>query len=393
MVGLTDLALAPLAWAAHGRVPPRDPRRILVLRLERIGDLLMTLPALDRLRHEHPRAEITLVVGSWNRDIARLYDGATKVETLDLPWLARDGRGPSWPALVRAALAWRGRFDAVVNFEPDIRSNFLAFLSGAPCRLGFDAGGGAAFLTHPRAFDAKRHTTENALRLVEDLPSSAPEERSTRPRAGFRVSDDARASVATLLGPSGESAAPLLVVHASGGRAIKQWPPERFGAATAELALEMGAVVAFTGAEADRPLVDAAMSAFSGVRPAIELCGRLDLAQLAALVERAALVLCGDTGPMHLASALARPVVAVFGPSQPVRYGPIGAPHRVVRVDLPCSPCNRIRQPPARCTGHTPDCLAQIDVAAVVAAGRELLFAVRDGNETRARAAEPGRPA
>ena len=56
------------------------------------------------------------------------------------------------------------------------------------------------------------------------------------------------------------------------------------------------------------------------------------------------------------------PVVAVFGPSDPRRYAPHGARDRVVRVDLPCAPCNRIRLPPARCTGHTPDCLAGISV-------------------------------
>jgi ADP-heptose:LPS heptosyltransferase len=65
--------------------------------------------------------------------------------------------------------------------------------------------------------------------------------------------------------------------------------------------------------------------------------------------------------------------VAVFGPSTPVRYGPLSANARVVRVDLPCSPCNRIRKPPARCTGHTPDCLDAIPAARVIDAARAAL--------------------
>ena len=69
---------------------------------------------------------------------------------------------------------------------------------------------------------------------------------------------------------------------------------------------------------------------------------------------------------MHLAVAVGTPVVAVFGPSDPARYAPRGPLDRVVRVDLPCSPCNRIRLPPARCVGHTPDCLAFVTADSVV---------------------------
>jgi ADP-heptose:LPS heptosyltransferase len=76
---------------------------------------------------------------------------------------------------------------------------------------------------------------------------------------------------------------------------------------------------------------------------------------------------------MHLAHAVSTPVVAVFGPSEPKRYAPRGARDIVVRIDLPCSPCNRIRQPPARCTGHTPDCLTGVGTAAVMAAIDETL--------------------
>jgi ADP-heptose:LPS heptosyltransferase len=66
-------------------------------------------------------------------------------------------------------------------------------------------------------------------------------------------------------------------------------------------------------------------------------------------------------------------VVAVFGPSDPRRYSPAGAADRIVRIDLPCSPCNRIRLPPVRCAGHTPDCLARIPADAVFEAALSVL--------------------
>jgi ADP-heptose:LPS heptosyltransferase len=81
----------------------------------------------------------------------------------------------------------------------------------------------------------------------------------------------------------------------------------------------------------------------------------------------------GDTGPMHLAAAVGVPIVAVFGPSDPARYAPRDPMHQVVRVDLPCSPCNRIRLPPERCVGHTPDCLTGIDVEMVYRAAEGTL--------------------
>jgi ADP-heptose:LPS heptosyltransferase len=76
---------------------------------------------------------------------------------------------------------------------------------------------------------------------------------------------------------------------------------------------------------------------------------------------------------MHLAAAMGTPVVALFGPSDPKRYGPLARKARVVRVDLWCSPCGRVRLPPERCRGHVPDCMDGISVDAVVTAANELL--------------------
>ncbi len=104
----------------------------------------------------------------------------------------------------------------------------------------------------------------------------------------------------------------------------------------------------------------------------IDLAGELELPILGAVLERCLVFITGDTGPMHLAAAVGTPTVAVFGPSDPARYAPISTRHRVVRIDLPCAPCNRVRLPPERCQGHTPDCLEGVTVDAVVRAALEL---------------------
>jgi ADP-heptose:LPS heptosyltransferase len=99
----------------------------------------------------------------------------------------------------------------------------------------------------------------------------------------------------------------------------------------------------------------------------------LALPELAALLGELDVFITGDTGPMHLAAAMGTPVVALFGPSNPVRYGPRARRERILRVDLPCSPCGQVRLPPERCRGHVPDCLNEIGIERVVAAALDLL--------------------
>jgi ADP-heptose:LPS heptosyltransferase len=166
---------------------------VLLLRLERIGDLLMTLEAIAAARQAWPHAEIDLAVGSWNAAIARLIPGVHQLIVLDVPWLARGSRGHSWGALLNAARSWRGRrYDLVLNFEPDIRSNVLAWLSGAPARVGYSSGGGGALLTGAAPYDPSSHVSVNARRLVErasgreGVDSARPTARCARGRGQAR---------------------------------------------------------------------------------------------------------------------------------------------------------------------------------------------------------------
>jgi ADP-heptose:LPS heptosyltransferase len=186
---------------------------------------------------------------------------------------------------------------------------------------------------------------------------------------------DAGDAAARALGAAGvkQGGGPLVAVHVSGGRAIKQWPVARFAEVARALVHGHGARILLTGTEADRALVEEARTALADVPGVHALAGALDLLALAGVLERCALVITGDTGPMHLAASVGAPIVAIFGPSSPDRYGPLAAHAQVVRIDLPCSPCNRVRKPPERCVGHTPDCLEGIDVARVLQAAAAAL--------------------
>jgi heptosyltransferase-1 len=382
-VGVADLALAVAALPLRlVRRRPGPPRRILLLRLERIGDLLMSLGAIRAVRRLAPDAVIDLVVGSWNAPIAELVPGIDRVEALDLPWLARGGAAGGAGALADRAWRWRNqRYDLAINFEGDIRSHLLMAASLAARRVGFDQAGGGAVLTDRVAHEPSAHTAENGLRLVErafDLESGSLPRPSNPAAAGdWRLSlpEPLAAAGGAALDSAGLDRAsdrPIVAMHVAGGRAIKQWPPARFAEVARRLAADDGARIVLTGSRADGPLVAGVAASLPPPPAVIDLSGRLDLLTLAAVLRQCDLLVTGDTGPMHMAAAVGTPVAAVFGPSSPARYAPLVA-SRIVRIDLPCAPCNRIRKPPERCQGGTPDCLSGLQTRAVLEAARSLL--------------------
>lgn len=392
LVGCADLLLKPLGDIGGWRraAPAVAPRRVLLFRLERIGDLLMTLDALGAVRRRLPEAELHLVVGSWNAELARLIPAVDHVETLDVPWLAREGAPSTLGSMAAQAARWRRKgFDLAFNFEPDVRSNALAAASGASRRVGYISKGGGAFLTDPYPHDANSHVTANALRLVE---RTLPAAEGDADRTGIRPARDreapagratggaldipsvARERAGRLLAGADDSGL-LIGLNPGAGRAVKEWPPQRFAAAAARLSQQAQATFVLLGSTAERRHADAVARALpAGVR-LVDLVGEAPLVELAAILERLALLIVGDTGPLHLAAAVGTPVVAVFGPSDPRRYAPSGAPSAVVHADLWCRPCHRVRRPPARCRDVTPDCLAGVSVDAVVEAARRLLAA------------------
>ncbi len=389
LVGCADLLLKPVGDIGRWRRPAATapPRRVLLFRLERIGDLLMTLDALGEVRRRLPDAVLQLVVGTWNAALARLIPAVDHVETLDVPWLSREATPSTLAAVVDRTARWRRQaFDLTINFEPDIRTNALAAASGAPRRSGWAAKGGAAFLTDALPYDPSLHVAANALRLVDrTLPTAVEGEHGAGVRTaangsvppggaavgGLRIPAAARTRAERRFAAR-DGRGPLIGLNPGAGRAVKEWPAERFAAAAARLAAMTQATVVLLGSAAEQRQAAAVARALPAGVPRMDLLGA-PLVDLAAILERLTLLIVGDTGPMHLAAAVGTPVVAIFGPSDPARYAPRSARTTVVHADLWCRPCNRMRHPPARCRGATPDCLEGVTTDAVVAAARRLL--------------------
>ena len=221
--------------------------------------------------------------------------------------------------------------------------------------------GGASLLTHVVPLDETLPWPEQNRRAVALALGERPPAARSDPLA-----DADREFATRLLASLGLAARrPLVGVHPSGGRLVKQWDVTRWGAVAARLQREFGATVLVTGTAAEAPLARDLARRLE--QPPVDLSGRLSPRELLALVERLDLFLSPDTGPMHMACAVGTPSVSVFGPSDPVRYfsggdGAQGSRHVVVRQELWCSPCNLVRNPPAECAGPSwhPRCTSRM---------------------------------
>ena len=373
-----DLALR-LATPLVGLAPSRSTsfeigsvRRILAVRLDRLGDLLMTLPALSELRRLAPDAEIELAVGSWNEEIARGLPFVDRVRIVDAPWAAW-GKRASWAS-------WAGRGgparairdgetpDLAIDFQGDVRAILLMARTGAALRAGYGDTGGGHLLTHVGFWDEAKSWYRQNVGLLGTIFPDKPLPNKIEPY-NFLLPEDRRVGQEVLRGLGlSEAQRPFIGIHPSAGRAIKQWEVDKFAALADRLVEATSGAVILTGASSDRELVER-VAARCKTAPQI-LIGGVGLRGFAALVERLDLFVSGDTGPMHLADAVACPGVALFGPSDPRRYRPqSGETLTVVRNPVYCSPCNMIRKPPRECARlEAPECLSTITVDQVVQA-------------------------
>lgn len=347
-------------------------RRILALRLDRLGDLVMTLPALAELRKLAPEAEIELAVGSWNEELARGLPFVDSVRVVDAPWAAW-GKRAGWLAAMRAMRVGPAT-DLAIDFQGDVRVILLMAASGARSRAGFGDTGGAHLLTHKGRWNESLSWYRQSMDLLEILFPRAPIP-ETIESYNFLLPED-RQRGRKLLETTGMTGSPRpwVGIHPSAGRGIKQWEIEKFAALADKLVETASARVVVTGGPSDRELVEEVMSrAGVGIH---RLVAKAGVRTFSAVVAELDLFITGDTGPMHIANAVGAPNLAIFGPSDPVRYGPEdnGEKRVVLRHPLYCSPCNMIRKPPPECSVlDAPECLERIGVDQALAAALGLL--------------------
>jgi ADP-heptose:LPS heptosyltransferase len=345
-----------------------------LVRSEHLGDVLLTLPAVAALRRALPGARITYLVPSGLEDLPARCRAVDEVLHLPFPAVGCPADPARWRSVVvREAPRLRRRFDAAVLFRPaDPWAGALVRAARVPLRLGYLEPATRPYLTGGIPHRPAAHATPAALDLVRlavrrlggaDVPRpAAGGGRLLAPTAADRA--EAELALAPLRGLVGTRP---FVVHPGTGWPLKLWPAERWGRVAAGIHGRFGRRPLVTGVAAERDLV-ARVVAASGDR-AVALAGRLSLGSLAALLDQATVAVAADSGPLHLAALLGTPVVGLYGPFGPAQAGPWCPParRRLLRVDLPCSPCGTMDAPPCGAE-QDPACMTGIAVQDVLQA-------------------------
>lgn len=355
--------------------PPdwKTAERILCIRLDSLGDVLMTTPALAAIKESNPKCHLTLMTSAAGAAIAPLLPLLDDTLVYEAPWLkATAPRTHSQPELAMVETLRRRQFDAAILFtvysQNPLPSAFMAYLADIPLRLAHCRENPYQLLTHtlqePEPEQFIRHEVQRQLDLVASVGYQ-----TAHPRLSLAIPQPAQKRVTQLLAELGlDHRQPWIGVHPGASAPSRRYPPEQF-ALVADALVAQGIPVVFTGTEPERPLIEAIRSQMGTA--AYSLVGLLDLAELSALFQAAPLLLSNNTGPVHLAAAVGTPVVDLYALTN-LQHIPWGVPHRVLFHDVPCRLCYQSICP----EGHH-NCLRLVDPPQVVNAVLELLEETR----------------
>lgn len=354
-----------------------QPRRILVIRLDLIGDLVLSMVLVRVLKRTYPDTEIDLVSVPAS---AKVIEGDPDVTRL----LGYDPNIWRRPKALLSKKNWRelrALLKTLHSREYDLAisvfgkwAGVLAALSGARRTLGFGRESFPGLMTDnvPGRHwtpGEKKHEVDYCLELAQAAGATIqPEDRYPY----LCVAEQAEREVEQILTQAGAQPGRSLIachVSANNGQS-KRWPVPYWATLLDRLICEENVQVILTGAPNDLPLIEKITTRMH--EQPLNLAGKTSLTQLAALLKRVDLLISGDSGPMHMAGAVETPLIAIHGPTDPALSGPVSLRATILRSDIWCSPCYQARDT-ADCRFFTTQCMKDITPAQVFAVAREKL--------------------
>jgi ADP-heptose:LPS heptosyltransferase len=345
------------------------------MRLDNIGDVVMTGPALRAIKECLPDAHLALMASPGGSKAATLLPWVDEVLPWRVLWQDLGGRLAFDPGREREMIETlrKGRYDAAVVFtsfkQTPHPAGYACYLAGIPLRLGESKEWGGGVLTDevPPAPD-ELHQAERNLRLVEHV-GFVTDDRAL----SIHVPDAAREHAAALLRERGVTpGSPYLLASPWTSTQARTYPTDRFAKAARLLSEATGYPVVVSGTEGDRERAAGVLDTL-GER-AVDAVGATGLPELAALIDDARLVLTNNTSTMHLADALRTPEVVLYSGTELLeQWRPRTTPHRLLRREVWCSPCYEFVCPYDR------ECLA-VPPEEVADAGLALLSEVGEGS-------------
>ncbi len=370
-----------LKMMAHVPITPLRPsnqERILLMRPDHIGDVLLATPAFHALRQAMPHAEIHALIGHWSASVLANNPDLDAVLTVDFPGFNRAGneniRSPYRLAYQVSRQLRRVGYTHAVIMRPDHWWGALvAFMAGISVRIGYDLEDVSPFLTSRIAFQHEHVVMQNVRLLKRWVGDMTADDVVYQ----YPITDKDRQFIQNYLQtrevrvdePIGGR---YFCIHAGSGASVKQWGIEQWAMVADTLAGQLNATPILTGGDHERGLVQAIVDRME--TGACVTVGDTDINQLAALFEGALVVLGPDSGPLHLAAAVQTPTVALFGAADPVEFGQWGAKnrHAILTTDIGCRPCRVLDWGGDDLANHP--CVREITVGRVLDAARRVLY-------------------
>jgi len=338
-------------------------KKILIIQTAFIGDVVLVSPLVQSLSKGFPEAELHLITTLKGKDV---LDGDPCLTSI----ISYDKKGQQkgiFHFMKVVEEIRRMRFNLAVIPHPSFRSSSLAFLCGISYRIGFDRNAGSFLFTSKVPYRLELHEAERNLELAYTF--GAPKDNYP---LRIYISDKDKEISREFIAKKGVLSGELLIgINPCSVWPTKRWSPEGFAQAGDILANELKAKIILVGGRDDGWLIEK-IALLMHTRP-ILAAGRLNLKQLAGVMERCQLFITNDSGPLHMAMAMKTPTVAIFGPTTiDMGFGPYGELFRVVeKVGLSCRPCSK--HGGQRCPIKTFDCMKRITPDEVVAAAKGLL--------------------
>lgn len=314
------------------KIDPSGIQKILLIRLRRIGDVVMTTPALTTLREGFPFAKITYVIEAPYRELVEGHPALDRVIVLP--------RKPGIQEFRQQIRRIRGEaYDVVIDFHGGPRASLLTLFSGTRLKIGYKIKYKSFIYDFALPREPERghfHSVENHINLVTAL---GIEPRSTHtlslpPSTHLEVE-----KIQRVLGAHALENSKIIILHISAGNVFRDWGSERLVRLTNLLGQIPEVKIVLVGSGDDRMAEETILKTSDA--PLTSMVSRLNLRELKELISQSTLFVGPDSGPMHIASTTTTPIVAYFGPTLPAHFGPWKAQSTVIEKDFDCRPCRQ----------------------------------------------------
>ena len=332
-------------FAGHPLFHPDDIKRILVVKLDHIGDFVTALPAIRALKHQFPQARISVLAGPASRTFASMEPAID--EFIEFSFFhARSQLGErTLTATDYAGLGERlkpNRFDLAVDLRKHLSTRDVLRHTGARFLAGFDYMGQFPFLDIALEWDGDKtlhrkrgHVVDDLLSLVATIATAATSDRLLMQPTPQPTPVD---ELPDYLRPLFDR--PVVAIHAGAGNITKQWPEEHFIALIDLLVEQNGVNVMLVGGGDEMKIADDLLAGIARPDRVASMVGQTTLTALPRLLAACALYIGNDSGPKHIAAALGVPTIGIHsGVVDAAEWGPVGRRAVALQRNMTCSPC------------------------------------------------------